>query len=355
MELVTAPVESGQPAPAPVVTQPEAPVSEPASHVAARQDSTTAYREARRAERLGKPLADVPVVPKAEGTEAPVVPAQTPERRTKPADIEADERLRTRVANAVKPLQAEIARLQQQLGTRTAPAKEPPAPAEPAWKRYAAMPDAPKLAAFESVEEHTAAMAAFVGEQMFKEHAQTAQRTEAQRQMETHLDARVSDFDARIAALKATDPDIEASIMPVAQELSQRGGPYIVVRETVIDSPLGPQLLKHFKEHPEALQRIVALPDRLRSMPLQVAAREHGTLIVREIGKLEAQLEAAATPPAGESLSPAIPLTRLPAPPLTLGSKPSEAVDPMTAAVKSGSTSAYRQLRRQERLASMRR
>lgn len=314
--------------PTPVVETPA-----PAPTISAEQDASNrrdfnAFEEASEATRKGTPKARVtaPVeTPKVE-PEAPVeTPAEpvaaapvTPPVSKRQEDI--NNRIREAVERARAEDKAEIARL------RGAAPREPEKPAEPEWKRLATLPDAPKLADFESVEEHSAAMALFIVNARDRERGQQ----HLSQQRETYNADRISRFDTRVTELEKTEPGVTAEILPVAQELASRGGPYAIIARESLDSEMGPQLLRHFKANPDYLEQLAILPPHLRGLPPHVAVREHDKLIVKALGKLEVSLERPAVPapasPAPSTVSTAPP----PAPQL---SRTGVSSDPQAAAL----------------------
>jgi hypothetical protein len=96
---------------------------------------------------------------------------------------------------------------------------------------------------------------------------------------------------------------------------------------------------------------LARLPESLRGLPLQHQIRAHIQHVLKEFGKLEGSL---ATPAAPATPAPKT-LTDADEAPQTLGSRPAEATDPRAGAIKRGDTRAYREIRRQERAAGMRR
>jgi hypothetical protein len=88
---------------------------------------------------------------------------------------------------------------------------------------------------------------------------------------------------------------------------------------------VAPQLMRHFSDHPEDLQRLSRL-----------APRE----LLREMGKLEATIEKPASAPAPPAAPPKT-VTDAPAPPPTLGSRPAVPNDDAEGAVARGDFKAY--------------
>lgn len=369
-----APAASAQPAAPAVPAAPAAPAAAPAApapttqsaaHAAVASGDTTSYRNARRAERVGKPLPEVPVSPAtpapAATTEAqpgapaaPAAPAQPP--KPKPIRVTQEyinERIRSAVDSA---LQAERARSQPP----AAPAA-PPAPAEPEWKRYAAMPDAPKLDDFDSLADHSAAMALFIADKRHADRTQAEQARTHDEQMTAAQRARVDGFVGKLNEARAADPEFVNKLTPEVRALKpfdallpgESGGPLNVVAEQIFDSPVADKVLLHLSQHPQDLQRLATVPAHIERMPRAVRAQQHIQWIVREFGKLEGSL---ATPPAPAPAPAPTPqpktLTDV-ADVQTLGTRPAEATDQKAHAIRTGNTKSYRAIRRAERAAAL--
>lgn len=328
--------------------------------------------DARAAVRAGKPLDPVTPAPKAS------TDAKPPARGPKPKDLEADDRLRTRVAEAVTPLQQKIADLEAKLAaTGREPAKtEPPAPSEPEYKRFAKLPDAPKLAEFDSVEDHAAAMAYFVASKLQAEQGQKTAQTEQQRAEAEYDERRVGTFTERFQAAKTADPeflkdltdDDKALLRKVttprrALPRNERGepvgtGPEHYLSDFVYDSELMPQLLTHFRQHPDDVARLTTAPAFLGPMPPQTNWNAYAAwvgafqrYIEQEFYRLEGRLAsggATTHPPADTVSAPPSTLTSAPPPAPTL-TKPSTTRDPKTAAVSTGNVGDFLAIRRAER------
>lgn len=353
-------------APAPAPAPAAEPVTQSAAHAAVASGSTREFRAARRAERAGTPLPAVTATAAPEpvtDTNTPAPTTGTPAPAPAPVDPqlskrqqEANERTRRAVEAATADLRRELDAVRAQLpkpAATTPPAA--PTPSEPAWKKYHDHPDAPKLADFDSLSEHSAAMAHFVMEQANAERAQASQ----QQELTSAQQARAGKFVEQLQAAKVADPEFTNKLTPEVRALKpfsglqpgEGAGPLNVVAEQVFDSPIAPKVLLHFSQHPEDLRRLATVPEHLRSLPAAAQAEQHIQWIVREFGKLEGRLETPATP----GPAPLKTLTEAPAPPTTLGTRPAEAADPMAAAIRNGDTSAYRRMRREQRAAGVRR
>jgi hypothetical protein len=362
-------VENLNPAPAappPAAAPATEPVTQSAAHAAVASGSSRDFRVARRAERAGTPLPAVPVstepAPATDTTAAaptPVAPAPAPapvDPQLSKRQQEANERTRRAVEQATADLRRELDSVRAQLpkpAATTPPAA--PTPAEPAWKKYHDHPDAPKFEDFNSLSEHAAAMSLFVLEQSNAERAQASQ----QQELTSAQQARAGKFMEQLNAAKVADPEFTKKLTPEVRALKpfnalqpgEGAGPLNVVGEQVFDSPIAPKVLLHFSQHPEDLRRLATVPEHLRSLPARAQAEQHIQWIVKEFGKLEGRLET----PAAPAPAPPKTLTEAPAPPTTLGTRPAEAADPMAAAIRSGDTSAYRRMRREQRAAGGRR
>lgn len=296
------------PAPAPATDTP--PLA--ASTAAVLEGNFSALQEARIAERHGKPLDPVPTkaapptpapVSKAAATNEPevtvTIPAVTPEHRELSArQKKANEATRLAVEQATADLRAENARLKQ------ASATSPAAPATiPEYKRFLALPDAPKFDAFESIEEHSAAMAVFVAQKMREEWTADQQAQQSAEAAERGELEKITAHQGRITAaggmkfLDALSPEVQ-KLQPVeaieakAYELKESGklveaealmrtiGPRHVLTSEILKSALSPQVLQRLHDHPEELARFDTCKDKNQ--------------VLIEFGKLEARVD---TPP----------------------------------------------------------
>jgi hypothetical protein len=190
-------------------------------------------------------------------------------------------------------------------GERTASAAPvEPAPAETtqkAYERYMAMPGAPKMDDFPSVEAHTYAVHAFIAEKRDEEHA--AQETERGQELarRERVQERFSAFQARLHAAREADPKFVEKLSEEARnlhgfqrakELGLPDSPRFFIGELAYDSPMVAEFLQHISEHPEALKALEEIPASVAAIrdPRQRAAA-HCQYIEREFYKLEGRLE----------------------------------------------------------------
>ena len=348
------------PAPAPAQAPP-ATDTHSAADAAVKAGDTAAYRLAKRAERSGKPLDPVPVTaaPAAATEPAPVAEAEPPKPVAKPRDEEyISSRIREGVERGTAEIRSEVERLKQQIASHAPPKTEP----EKVYDGTDPSDPKPDPNDFEINDEYLDARDEWNMRRWRRQDArsaQTAKSTQAREELTAAQQARVQTFATKLKEASAADPEFLSKLTPEVRALrpfaaltpGEPGGPDNIVAEQVFDSPIAPQVLRHFSEHPESLARLIAMPPEIQAMPQAVRTARHITWIVQEYGHLERTLSAPA--PAAVTPAPAPAITNAPAPIATLGSRPAAPVDPKAAAVKSGNTSAYRALRRQERAAQL--
>lgn len=346
---------NGTTAPAPAPTSPD-PGPGPSAPSAPARIDTDAYlrdRQQQDADRRAGTPAPAPVAGPEPAAEPPA-PAPTVDRPVSKRQEKINEYERT-----IAALNERIARLEGPVAGRPPAAPAPPA-AEPVtkaeYKRYLELPDAPKLDDFESIAEHTAAMALFIADRRWEDHSRAAARgaevdalTESQRQ-------RADGFAGRLKEASTADPTFwdhvsedVATLKPIAALMpGERMGPHNIVAEEIMTSPVAPHLMRELSK-PGVLARLVNLPDALKNLPPAQRAREHSRFIVREIGKLEGKAATAAAP----APDPPKLVTDNPPPPSRLGTKPNVPDDPIAASLKKKDTGAYLEARRQQDIAKM--
>lgn len=356
------------PAPVAAPAAPVAPSTESAATAAVKSGNTQAYRAARRAERSGKPLEPVTVAAAVNAPAPEAAPATpAPTTPTAPKRGRDEEYISTRIREGVdhgtRELRAEIDRMKAEL-SRHAPA-QPAAPQEQPKAYDGTDPSDPKPQAvnYDDHDSYLDDRDAWNERRIERKQAAQArgvQVAQERQELTTAQQARVDKFITQLDSARAADAEFVKKLTPDVLALKpfgalvpgEVGGAANVVAEQVYDSPIAPQVLLHFSQHPDALARLIAMPPEIQSMPAAVRTSRHIQWIVKEFGKVEAALSAPATESVpAEPKAPQPQITAAPAPARTLGSRPAAAVDPKTAAVKSGNTQAYREIRRAERAA----
>lgn len=323
-------MEVGTPTPAapaqPVAPVVDTPAETSASVAAVEKQDFGAFRQAEKAERAGKPLQAVAVAPTEDEPPAGTAPVERQPSKRQQATNDA---IRLAVDHATADLAAENAALR---------AKVAPAPAEPAkpvpvtlpeYKRLMALPDFPKLADYDSLEEHSAAVSLFALDQR---DAQRAGKDADAKAVEA-ITKTITGFQEQIATaggkafMDSLSPEVGA-LRPVealhANGEAAKVGPLNVLTSEIVKSAHAPQLLKHFSDHPEDLDRI--------------AACRNVAEVYTEYGKVLARVDT----PASASVVPKT-LTSAPPPPTTFGTARSAApADASSAAVQSGDFRAFR-------------
>jgi DNA repair exonuclease SbcCD ATPase subunit len=325
--------------------------AESASDRAVASNDVSTYRAERAKERAGKPSdvvaessPDKPV-DQAASTEVTDPPASEPGKPRKNAESRVQELLaeRARERSRAEAAERRLAELEAKQTPDVQPAAPSPAPAAfPSYDAYlTAHPEA-------SYEDYLDARADSRAEARYKalkqEEAQTSQRitrTES-------IQKRDQQFAERIQTALKADPEFLTNVSDDVKALK----PFDAIRdskgrwteqptakhaiaEELVSSPVAPQLMRHFTDHPEDLSRLATM---------------HPRELLKEMGKLEARF----TAPSGSRPAPKT-VTDAPEPPTVLGRKPSASADPADAAVQADDVSAYRAARQAQRLAGLRR
>lgn len=205
------------------------------------------------------------------------------------------------------------------------------APTPQEYERFLAMPDAPKEESFDSYAKFTAAMSVFIADKRFEERTATASRDVAERGRQQALAKTVTSARERIAAYAEKNPEfaskVNADLLAITPASmlgpKEQIGPHHVLADAILQSEAQPQLLEHFST-PDGLkdwQRLMALP------PAD---------LLRGFGRIEAALEHAASAAPSPNF-----VSKAPDPATVLGGRPSEAADPVDAAVQSKNMERY--------------
>jgi hypothetical protein len=366
--------------------QPTAPDTVSASIDAVNRRDFDAFDRAELGKRTGAPLADVPVSPVDAGADPaspPVGESETGTTRTlSKRQQQTNDAIRQAVDRATQADKDRIAALERQLAERPAPpAARAAAPAEPAappapktaeYKRYQAMPDAPKVEDFDSLIDHSAAMAVFIADKRYDERAaqesQTQSRTEREHQRVTGFLKQVTEAKADPEFVAAVTPEVAArfkTLKPFASlNDGEVGGPRNFIAEQIYDSPSVKSVLLHFAQHPDELDRLEAGPAQLAGIPLDRRTDAHHLFHMRwiehEFKRLEGRLagsvpSAPSTAAAPAPASPAAvssPITAAPPPPPTLRAAGNTS-DPKAAALARRDFAEYDRLETEERMAKL--
>lgn len=154
-------------------------------------------------------------------------------------------------------------------------AAKPSAAAE--WKKYRQMPDAPKLADFDDMEDYTAAVGVFVADQRADERDARRYQETQQQQADHENRQSANAWSGRLAKARAADPDFDAKVGDFPASLPMKH--YIAVTS----GDMGPDLLLYLGSHHDDAQRIATLD------PADA---------IREMARIEVRLEAAPRGPA---------------------------------------------------------
>lgn len=271
-----------------------------------------------------------PEVPASTDASAQVASEPTaPAKPQKNAETRIQELLAERHAERVAREQAErkAAALEARLSQpKTPPAGSSPAPAKPDLSTYDAYLQSHPDATYEAFIE-ARVRGAIQAELATREQQQRAQ---AERETLTRAQQdRAEKFRAAITDATKADPEFISKVSPEVLSLKPLSallpGEQATVRhaiaEELLTSPVAPQLMRHFTDHPEVLSALEASPSP--------------AALLKAFGKLEASLSHdAITPPTPQ-------ITTAPNPPTTLGRKPATPVDEAEAALKRGDFSAY--------------
>lgn len=334
-----------------IETPAPAPSETPAPTISAGMDAASkgdfsAFDAAEVSAKRGTPLprVEAPVI------EKPVAGAVPVERTVSKRQEAINDRTRTAVEQATADLQAENARLKAQLATPPAPRVEP-VPVEPPvvaktpeYKRYMAMPDAPKLADFESVEEHAFAATLFINRTVYAEQQADARSRQHDETRAKFLNDRGQEYGDRLRQAAEADPAVRTKIDPAimaARPISGLAAGDVptfanAIAETGLFSPNPAALYVYLTEHREDAERIAALP-----------TQEH---CLRALAQLDGQLNprpsavAAPTEPSPAARA-AVPSTITAAPsPVHTVTKAGSSADPKAAALARGDFDTFNKL-----------
>lgn len=160
-----------------------------------------------------------------------------------------------------------------------------PKPAEAPAK---AEPGKPVPGSFTTYEEYIEALADYKTEQRFKERDAKAAQDASVKQFADQVDSQLAKAIAARKEHEKTDPGFLSRLSPemiaivnkpsFARTLEEKLGPEHVVSDEIINSgAAGPRLMLHFSDHPEELQRILALTQPIDvQVEMRILARTLG-------------------------------------------------------------------------------
>lgn len=213
----------------------------------------------------------------------PIVPAVPPEVPPVAADVKVETKTYTqedldRIVNKVKKnaryqTKKEIEAYYQGRDSRPEP-KEAPASSREVKP--------PERANFDSYEEFLEAKAAFSGSHAAEERIKAREQESADKRTTETRNKTLTEFQKKVSEKY---PDIEERLENIADIVIHAGA-----LEAIADSDVGPDILNHLADNPKECERIASLSP--------IAA-------IREIGRIEAKLEAKPEPKKTASKAPA--------------------------------------------------
>ena len=141
----------------------------------------------------------------------------------------------------------------------------------PDWSRFKNMPGVPRVEQFDAYEDYSMALAAFVTDARHQERDVVRHQAYQQRQIEESQQQQQQQWMSRLQDASAQDPELMASLNPDTPMS-------LPMQHLAMDSSVGIEMLKWLSANPEESQRLSTL---------------HPAETYREMGKLEARLEAA--------------------------------------------------------------
>lgn len=258
--------------------------------------------------------------------------------------VEPDTRVVSKRQQQINDYERRIAEQAQRIARLEAATVPPPAPRTEAQPAADAKPDPTDLTKYpeghyslnfmEDLSAWNARQVWTAADTKARDSQQQAQRTHAHAERKAAFVDRLSAADAGFVP-ETISPEV-IGLVPVSElelhGLIAQAGPLNDVAEALMTSAVPVAVMRHFTEHPEDLRRFAGYRDR--------------STVLREFGKLEATL-AAPLPPPVKTISSA------PTPPPTLGTKPTDAADPVESAVARKDFPAYQAAKRARELAAL--
>jgi hypothetical protein len=146
-----------------------------------------------------------------------------------------------------------------------------PTPGGGDWARFKQIPGVPTVDQFDAYEDYSMAMSAFVAD--VRHHERDAERASSYQahQHQQAQDAQTAAWNGRLSEARAQNPDFDSTLKPDTPMS-------LPMQHLAMESPQGIEILQWLSANPDESQRISTL---------------HPAEVYREMGKLEARLEAA--------------------------------------------------------------
>jgi len=168
---------------------------------------------------------------------------------------------------AERRAEAAEARIQEMITPSPAPPPEKPAD----WERFKSLPGVPTVDGFTSYEDYSMAMASFIADTRYQEReSERASVYQASRQHQAES-AQLSRWNDRLTEARSSNPGFDSS-------LNLETPMSLPMQHLAMESPQGIEILQWLSDNPQESQRISTL---------------HPAETYREMGKIEARLEAA--------------------------------------------------------------
>jgi chemotaxis protein histidine kinase CheA len=221
------------------------------------------------------PSEDTPAVEAVEAVaEAAPAPPKKRTRRNDPSEAVKAAIAKQREAER----RADAAESKVQALSSTAVASPPethadPVPQPPSWSRFKDMPGVPKPDQFTAYEDYSMALAEFISEAKHTEHTAAQQDAYEQQQIAQQQQVQLDRWSKTLDEARQHDPKFDETLnldTPMSMPM----------QHLAMESPQGIEILQWLSAHPDDAQRLSTL---------------HPAETYREMGKLEARLEAASS------------------------------------------------------------
>ena len=207
--------------------------------------------------------------------ESPEGAAAPPKKRTRRNDpTEAVKAAIAKQREAERRAEAAESRVQELSAPPVEAQPTPePEPQTPTWARFKGMPGVPTVDQFQTYEDYSMALAEFVADAKQTEHTAAQQRAHEQQQQAQQQRVQLDRWSKTLGEARQHDPKFDETLnldTPMSRPM----------QHLAMESPHGIAILQWLSANPDDAQRISTL---------------HPAEAYREMGKLEARLEAASS------------------------------------------------------------